>query len=59
MSEPQKNGDQSTSQRDLIKALVKDEDVEKKIIDIDPITLVVIVTLILLLPLLITGFISH
>ena len=59
MSEPQKNRDQSTSQQDLIKALVKDEDVEKKIIDIDPVTLVVIVTLVLLVPLLITGFISH
>ena len=44
---------------DLIKQLVKDEDVKKKIINIDPITLVVIITLILLVPLLITGFISH
>lgn len=59
MSEPQKNLDQSNSQMDLIKQLVKDEDVKKKIINIDPITLVVIITLILLVPLLITGFISH
>ena len=59
MSEPRKNLDQSNSQMDLIKQLVKDEDVKKKIINIDPITLVVIITLILLVPLLITGFISH
>lgn len=59
MNEPRKNLDQSNSQMDLIKQLVKDEDVKKKIINIDPITLVVIITLILLVPLLITGFISH
>lgn len=64
MSEPQKNLDQNNSaqgisQRDLIKKLVKDEDVEKKIVNIDPITLIATITLILLIPLLITGFISH
>lgn len=64
MNEPdndldQSKSDQSKSQTALIEQLVKDEDVKKKIIDIDPITLVFIITLILLVPLLLTGFISH
>ena len=59
MGKPENTSDQTRSQKDLIKELVKDEDVAKKIINIDPITLIVIITLILLVPLLITGFISH
>ncbi|MDJ0705597.1 MAG: hypothetical protein QNJ46_20155 [Leptolyngbyaceae cyanobacterium MO_188.B28] len=59
MNTPEKKSEQPRSQRDLINKLVKDEDVEKKIINIDPITVVVIITMILLVPLLITGFISH
>ena len=55
----EKNFEQSSSQGDLIKQLVKDEDVEKKIINIDPITVITVITLILLVPLIITGFISH